>query len=210
MKTLRPITTIIAPLLLLSVLVVSDLSTPVLAATTPGLPAPGSTFDQRLTQRKQEQNVQLDSKTQMHLQQTCNSAQGIIRKLQGTTTSTVANHNAAYTKVDATLWVDIGQLKLANLNTFTLEQQHTTLVQKIATFQAVAVNYQQTLDDTLVINCQADVVGFQALINTNRAYYQQVQAASADVYQYTVNTVLPSLQTFNSQLQSASSSTNGQ
>lgn len=165
-------------------------------AVPPAAPPAGSSFDQRLAQRKAEQNLQLDEKSLKHIQQRCVNAQGDIRTLKGSTDTMVNNRNNTYKNIDAVLWVNIGQLKLANQSTFTLEQNRTELYQKMLTFQATAAQYQQTLDDLLVINCQADAVGFQSLLETSRAYYAQLITQKADIYNYIVNKVKPTLESF--------------
>lgn len=162
----------------------------------PAAPPAGSSFDQRLAQRKTEQNLKLDDKTAKHIQQQCVNAQGAIRVLKGKTDTMVANRNNTYKNIDAVLWVNIGQLKLANQSSFTLEQNRTDLYQKMLAFQATAAQYQQALDDILVINCQADPVGFQSLLETSRAYYAQLIAEKTDIYNFTVNTVKPTLESF--------------
>lgn len=197
-----------AAILCLTVFLTSVTST-AFATGTPANPAPGSTFDQRLAQRKAEQNEQLDTQTQLHIQQTCIIGQGHIRQLQTNATTMANNRTTTYQKIDGIILMSIGELKLASLDTFTLEQNRTTLVQKMSAFEATASNYQQTLGDLLVINCKADPVGYQALLDTARYYYKQLGVQSADISSYTVNTVQPVIQNFITQLQ-PKSSTGGQ
>lgn len=210
MKVIKPFINTLMPLLVIASLVVGSTPAAVAISLSPADPPSGSTFDQRLVQRKAEQNEQLDQKTTQHLQQQCQGAQTILRILQNKSVPMLSNRNATYLKIDAILWVNIGQLKLAGQTTFTLEQQHTVLAQKMAGFQNTSTNYLLNLNDILTINCAADVVGFQALLDTARAYYAQLISEEKDIYNYTVNTVKPTLEGFIAPLQPSTNTTGGQ
>jgi hypothetical protein len=106
-----------------------------------------------------------------------------------------------YGSIDAKLWIVTGQLKLAKQDTFQLEKQRLTLLDKTNNFQTLATNYKQTLDDSLVINCQADPNGFKALVDTARIYHDQLRAQSTDSHDYIVNTIKPGLGDFVIKLQ---------
>ncbi len=185
-------------LMLLTGLVVSGL---VSAQSAPAPPPPGSNSGQRLEQRKRERAIQLNDKDQKRLSQQCVSTQGVIRELQRSTGTIVTNHTKTYQKIDAKLWVTIGRLKLSDKDTFELEKRRGQLAEKAANFQTIAGYYQQTLDDMVVINCQADLVGFKALIDTARTYYEQTRASSADVRNYVVDQIKPILAGFATELQ---------
>ncbi len=189
--------------LVLSVVLIAPLilASSVYAALPPGAPAPGSTFAQRLEQRKQEQQVKMDKKEMDRLSGRCINVQSLIRPLQQATGQTVSKRTSTYQKIDAKLWVVIGQLKLAGKDTFKLEKQRTELAGKAAAFQTVSAQYQQTMDDILIINCQADIVGFKSLLETVRAYHNQVRTGSADVRSFVLDTIKPSLADYVTQLQ---------
>ena len=163
------------------------------AASVPANPAPGGTFADRLAQRKAEREIKLDEKDQRRLANQCVAAQGKVRTLYQSVTKIAEERKTAYQKVDAKLWVTIGRLKLANRDTFELEKQRANLAGKINDFQTTAANYTQTLDDIQVINCQADVVGFKALLDTARLYRQQVVDKSADIRGYVINDIKATL-----------------
>lgn len=171
------------------------------AVGTPAEPPAGSTFDQRLVQRKKEQNEQLNTQTQQHVTSTCTQEQTGITKLQTKVTTMNSTRTTTYQKIDGILLITIGQLKLDQLDTFTLEQDRATLAQKISAFETTAADYRQTLGDLLTINCQADPVGYQALLDTARYYLTHLAAQSTDISSYIANTVQPVLQNFATQLQ---------
>lgn len=178
------------------------------ALGTPVNASAGSTFEQRVAQRKQEQNEQLDTQTQQHIQGICITEQASIRNLQSKATDLVNKRNAAYQQIDGFTLVSIGQLKLASQDTFTLEKSRVTMVQKMTDFLTTAGNYQQTLGDLLTVDCKADVVGFQSLLDTARAYQAELKTQSQETASYITDTIIPALQTFGAQLQ-AKSSTGG-
>ncbi|MEO6761674.1 MAG: hypothetical protein ABI220_04875 [Candidatus Saccharimonadales bacterium] len=195
MKKLTILRTPILILVLATFIAVSYLTTAV-ALGVPVTPPAGSTFDQRLDQRKKEQNEQLDAKTVKHLQSVCGTEQLSIRKLQPWTATVANKRTTTYQNVDGILLISIGQLKLASQKTFELEQDRAALVQKITTFQDTFANYQQVLGDILVINCQADPIGFQALLDTARVYYTQLISQSGDIATYVNNVLQPVMQNF--------------
>ena len=98
--------------------------------------------------------------------------------------------------MDAKLWVMIGKLKIAQKDTFNLEKQRLTLAEKSARFQSTSQLYQQTLDDLVVVNCQADSAGFKALLDTARIYRGQLRDQSTEIRNYVINDIKPALTAF--------------
>jgi hypothetical protein len=172
------------------------------AADTPPSPAPaGSTLEQRTAQRKTERGTALSNNDQQRLVSTCRSAQTKIRTIQTAEVPMLDNRSQVYGSIDAKLWIVTGQLKLAKQDTFQLEKLRLALLAKSDNFQTAATNYKQALDDSLVINCQADPNGFKALLDTARIYNDQLRTQSADSHDYVVNTIKPALSDFVTKLQ---------
>lgn len=169
--------------------------------TAPSAPPAGGTFAQRLALRKQEQKVQLDERAQDRVTSRCVEAQNIVRQLQQEAGPLLDNREQAYHRIDGILWITIGELKLAEQDTFNLEQERAQLAAKAKTFQTTAEYYIQSLDDITVINCQADPIGFQALLQTARAYHQRIRAQSADIRTYVLDTIKPGIAKHTSELQ---------
>ena len=204
MKIKPAIKVIFKPALLLAVFLALVLSLaipqPASSQTAPAPTPAGGTFEQRLAQRKAERNVVLDERTTKRMQSLCVQAQGKVRVLQQKTTPAMVNRQRVYHQMDAKLWVIIGKLKIAGKDTLKLEQQRATLAQKSATFQTTAQLYQQSLDDLLSVNCQADPVGFKAVLDTGRIYRGQLRDQSTDIRNYTNNEIKPALGGFASEL----------
>ena len=179
-------------LMFLALLAVST-SQSVLAASVPANPPAGSSYTDRLAQRKAERDIKLDAKDAKRLGEQCTGAQGKIRTVYQGVTKTLEERKKAYHQVDAKLWVTIGRLKLADRDTFELEKQRSNLADKINDFQTTSSNYTQTLDDIQLINCKADVVGFKALLETARIYRQQVLDKSSAIHDYIVNDIKTTL-----------------
>lgn len=159
------------------------------AQTPPANPANGSTAAQRLEQRKAERKIVLEDKDQKRLLQVCTNVQAKISQLRRSTTPAFTERGKLYQRIDANLWVVIGQLKLAEKDTFELEKDRAALAAKTATFQTTLKNYQEVLDDMAVINCQADVVGFKALLETARLYFADLRTQSANIKAQVVDTI---------------------
>jgi len=165
----------------------------VVAQTAPKKPPAGGTFENRLAQRKSERKVQLDDKEQRRLSSRCTRTQQEVRALQQVTSRVADNRAAVYDQIDGKLWVTIGRLKLAEVDTFSLQRQRSTLEQKVEGFNTVMQYHRQTLDDIAVINCQADVVGFRALVDTARIYHKDLRARSADIRTYIIDQIKQNL-----------------
>ena len=171
------------------------------ANTVPALASPGSSFDQRLVQRKQERAVTLAPLDQTRLTDTCFGAQGKLSALEVNYVPTLANRIKVYQQIDAKILVTIGQLKLAGKDTFALEKDRLALVDKISAFQVSGANFTQSLDDTEIINCKADIVGFKALLETAQLYYASIQSQAVSIHDLIVNVVKPELASHTSDLQ---------
>lgn len=172
------------------------------AAETPPGPTPaGGTLEQRVAQRKAERGTALIEKDFKRLLTTCVAAQIKLRVIQKDDVAMFAKRTRVYGAIDSKLWIVTGQLKLANQDTFQLQKQHQDLVGKIGNFQTIATDYRQALDDTVVMNCQADPNGFKALLDTTRIYYTQLHAQSTATQAQILNTIKPTLKTHINDLQ---------
>lgn len=187
------------------------MSTAVVAAqTAPANPPPGSAIAQRLEQRKKERNIQLDDRNQKRLIEQCGAAQTNIRASQQRLTQLFTERAKTYGQVDGKLWVVIGQLKLAQKDTFDLDKKRATLADRIALATSTAANFQQTLDDVVVMNCKSDIVGFKAMIDTSRLYLAQVREQSSNIRTYIVDDVKTALNNQATDLQPKTSPNGGQ
>lgn len=171
------------------------------AATPPQPTAAGGTIDQRIAQRKAERGTVLSDTDSKRLVSSCARVQDKLRTIQTAAVPNLQNYLDTYHKVDARLWLVTGKLKLAKQDTFELEKQRLAFVDKVNAFEATDNSYQQVLDDSIVINCQADPVGFQALLDTARLYQDQLRTQSMDTRNYIVNTLKPTLGNYVSALQ---------
>lgn len=186
----------------LAILVVSVLAAGgiAVAQSAPAAPPSGSSFQQRLSQRKSEQKVQLDEKQARRLERRCTRAQQTIRELQQSTTQLANRRNLIYDHIEGKIWTITGMLKIADADTFKLEEQLATYDKKTDGFETIMGYYRQTLDDLAVINCQADLIGFQALLNTARQYHSNLRSRSEDIRQYIVDQINPTLGEFVAEL----------
>lgn len=171
------------------------------AQAPPAATPAGSSFEQRVAQRKAERNVVLAERDQKRMVSVCVSAQSKIRILQQETTPAIANRAKVNREIDAKLWIMIGKLKLAEKDTFELEKQRAGLAGKVSGFQQTADSYSQALDDTVAINCRADLIGFKALLDTARIYRTQLRDQSTDIRSYVNNDIKATLGAFADELQ---------
>ncbi len=173
-------------------------------------PPAGSTFEQRLDQRKKERNIKLDEKTQKRLIEKCTAAQSTIRTVQQKLPQIFIDKAKMHQQIDGKLWVTIGQLKLAQKDTFDLENKRIAFAAKAVDNEATSKYFQQTVDDLVVVNCKADTVGFKALLDTARIYLTQERGQTAGLRSYVVDQIKPALDTQITGLQSNSTKKEGQ
>lgn len=163
------------------------------AQAPPAAPPAGSTLEQRVAQRKQERQTNLDEKTAKRVQDKCTVTQNKIRTLKDGYTVSADNRNNTYRKIDAKIWVVIGSLKLIDKDTFKLEQQRQELAKQAAEFDTASAQFKQTLDDVAAINCKADPNGFMALVETSRLYNAQIRTSFKNIRAYVTDQVKPTI-----------------
>lgn len=161
----------------------------------------GSNLEQRIKQRKSEQEINLDTKQLARVAQRCTASQTKVRTIQDQLNPILTNRSKVYQRIDAKIWIAIGQLKLAEKDTFKLEKERATLARYVALFDETGAQYKQTLDDMVVMNCKADPVGFIALVETAREYHKELRKQITDIQTYTVDTIKTSLSEFSAALQ---------
>jgi hypothetical protein len=154
---------------------------------------PGSSLEQRVAQRKAERKIKLDEKSVKRLERSCVSAQTNLRQLRDEYVSVFDKRKEVYRKVDAKLWVAIGNLKYVNKDTFRLEQQRAQFLKQANAFDASADEFKQALDDISTMNCAADVVGFKAMVETTRLYNTKLRNQANGITNHVVNNIKPVL-----------------
>ncbi len=179
--------------LVLALVLLVSLGSGVFVEAQVASPPAGSTFEQRLAQRKSEQKISLEEKDATRLSKRCSNAKTTINGLQQKLSETVSNRRKTYETIDAKLWVGIGQHKLAGQDTFALEKQQAIYRQQIDKFNVLSAEYLQTIDDIVVLNCQTDVIGFKALLETSRSYLTQIRAHNEVMRVHVVNNIKPEL-----------------
>lgn len=169
-------------------------------AKAPAATAPGSTLEQRVAQRKAEKPTTLDARDQQRVTSMCTNAQAKLRTLKQKTTSIVDTRTGIYKSIDGKLWIATGKLKLADKDTFELEKQRGALATNVATYEAMAKEYQQVLDDAALINCKADPAGFKSLLETARDYRKALRSQTEIIRNDVINNIKPALTNYATEL----------
>ncbi len=176
-------------IVLLSVLTVSSFGGFASAASNPGNTPAGSSLAQRIAQRKKERKIKLDDAAKTRLESQCVSAQGVLRTKTDGYSSSSDNRDKVYRSIDAKLWIVIGNLKLIGKDTFSLEQQRLEYLKRVQAFENQSTQFQQVINDMLAMNCQADPVGFKALLETGRIYNSQIRSSFIAIKSYLIDHV---------------------
>ncbi len=163
------------------------------ADTSPANTPPGSTLQQRITQRKNERQSRLNIDDKQRLQSQCTLAQSKLRTLGDTYSSSSDKRDKVYRNIDATLWIIIGKLKLADKDTYSLEQQRTSYIKRVQAFENQSDQFQQAVKDIVAMNCKADPTGFKALLQTARLYNAQIRSSFIGIKSYLIDTIQPTI-----------------
>lgn len=173
----------------------------IVMAADPSSPAPGSTLEQRVTQRKQEQQVVLDETQTKRVQKQCKAAQVRLGSVIKDITKLSDNRSTTYRNVDGATLVAIGKLKIATKDTFALQQNRDEFAKQVAQFEATTAQYKQAIEDASLMNCEADPVGFMAMMATARSYNSMLSAQSKNISAVVADKIKPQLESFSKELQ---------
>lgn len=167
----------------------------------PTPPDPGSTLEQRVEQRKAEQAIVLDAKQIKRIEEQCRTSQPRISRLVEAADKLLADRLQKYNRIDAAILVSIGKLKLANKDTFYLESFRDEYNNAVEVFKTNHTSYRQSMDDMVVMNCQADPVGFKALLETARIYNSESMILSSDISRTVIDNIKPIIDEYAKELE---------
>ncbi|MBP9821204.1 hypothetical protein KBC85_03615 [Candidatus Saccharibacteria bacterium] len=173
----------------------------IVMAADPSPPAPGSTLEQRVAQRKQEQQVVLDETQTKRVQKQCKAAQVRLGSVIKDITKLSDNRSTTYRNVDGATLVAIGKLKIATKDTFALQQNRDEFAKQVAQFETTTAQYKQAIEDASLMNCEADPVGFMAMMATARSYNSMLSAQSKNISAVVADKIKPQLESFSKELQ---------
>lgn len=173
----------------------------IVMAADPSPPAPGSTLEKRVAQRKQEQQVVLDETQTKRVQKQCKAAQVRLGSVIKDITKLSDNRSTTYRNVDGATLVAIGKLKIATKDTFALQQNRDEFAKQVAQFEATTAQYKQAIEDASLMNCEADPVGFMAMMATARSYNSMLSAQSKNISAVVADKIKPQLESFSKELQ---------
>lgn len=211
MQTFRSYSRYWSLAIVLTIVISISIAQPVTRAynAEPASPPAGNSLEARIEQRKNEQDIILDAKLTKRLQEQCKNAQPRISRLVDKTDKLLSSRIATYQHIDGTLLITLGKLKLAEKDTFALEQLRTDYLTKVGVFKTNMLEYRQALDDAVVMNCQADTEGFKALVDTARIYNDRVNYLSLEISTHMIDRIKPAIDAFAVELEPTIDNTEG-
>lgn len=153
----------------------------VAADNRPATPDSGSSLGERIELRKSDRSVSLDDAEERRLERRCPQAQSTVRQLQNSKTQMLNNRADVYNRISGKTWLGIGGIRLADGDVFALKRHALDLDDKVEDFNANATLFNQTIRDILQMNCEADVEGFKALVETAQEYDQLLLSLANDI-----------------------------
>lgn len=151
------------------------------ADNRPVTPESGSSIDERIELRKSDRSVSLDEAEERRLERRCTQSQSTVRQLQNSKAQMLNNRADVYNRISGKTWLGIGGIRLADGDVFALKRHALNLDDKVEDFNSNASLFNQTIRDILQMNCEADVEGFKALVETAQEYDRLLLSLANDI-----------------------------
>lgn len=147
----------------------------------PSEPASGSSLDQRIELRKADRDVSLDESEERRLERRCTQVQSSVRQLQNSKAQMLNRRADVYNRISGQTWLALGGVRLADGDVFALKRHALNFDEKVEDFNSNAELFNQAIRDALQMNCEADAVGFKALIETIQEYDRILLGLANDI-----------------------------
>lgn len=150
-------------------------------ASRPAEPESGSSLEERIELRKSDRSVSLDEAEERRLERRCTQSQSTVRQLQNSKAQMLNTRADVYNRISGKTWLGIGGIRLADGDVFALKRHALNLDDKVEDFNTNATLFNQTIRDILQMNCEADVEGFKALVETAQEYDRLLLSLANDI-----------------------------
>lgn len=147
----------------------------------------------RIEKRKAEIKTTLTTVQQKRVQSRCKNAQPLLKVTTEKTIKIQVNRDKIHTDILNKLTSLETKLAASGVDTTAFKVQIADLTTKIETFKADSAAYQQALQDTAALDCQADPVGFKASLEASRAALKKLQADAVAIRTTVAQNIKPRL-----------------
>lgn len=147
----------------------------------PSEPESGNSLDERIELRKSDRDVSLDESEERRLERRCTQVQSSVRQLQNSKAQMLDQRADVYNRISGQTWLALGGIRLADGDVFALKRHALDFDDKVEDFNSNAELFNQAIRDALQMNCEADAVGFKALIETIQEYDRILLGLANDI-----------------------------
>lgn len=123
-----------------------------------------TTRDQRVNQRKAEQQAHINEQSLSNLAARCEKIQKTITTLKTKDAKALTRRHDFYTDKANKLNYIVENLKKQNISSATLETASQPFTVAVNKYLVDAQNYKAAIDDLAAMNCSSDTAGFRATI----------------------------------------------
>ncbi len=131
---------------------------------TPSSPEDSTTIDQRIAQRKTTYKAQLVAVNAAQVASKCSLAQSVLTEVRSKDSKTASIRLQAYNDLAKRLAFLVDNLSSQGTDATALSNAQTQFIASINTYLNDREKYKVAMDDAIVIDCNADPVGFRASV----------------------------------------------
>lgn len=154
----------------------------------------------RITKLKEQAKTRLTAAQQERIKSRCKNAQTHLNKTIDKTTRAQTNRDKIHAGLVERLTILESKLSSTGLDTMELKNQIATLKSTIDTFKADTNTYIKTLQDTAVVDCQADPDAFKLSLEAARESLKKIHTDAVAIRTIFINDVKPHLAVLKQQL----------
>jgi chromosome segregation ATPase len=156
--------------------------------------------EERIKAAKDKMASKISAAQEKRIASVCKSAQTKVEKLQANISNIVENRQEKYTKVSTKLAEVSAKLKAAGADTTELDAAIAGMESKITEVTTELEDYNTSLSDLAIMDCEEDPSGFKAALETARTQRTEAVLLTGTVKTYVNETIKPILQTLRSSL----------
>ncbi len=135
--------------------------------TLPQDPSQSTSLPQRIVQRKASLKTALSGPESQRVSKACVLAQTSLQDIK-TKDAAAADKRFVYNDLASRLATNIDHLERQSIDTTKVKAQQATFKNAINKYLADAATYKNTMDDAVVMGCEADPSGFEATLLSAR------------------------------------------
>jgi hypothetical protein len=141
---------------------------------TPSDPSASTKIEERIAERKNSAPLQLSEERKQQIMKNCAVAQEGMQAIKTKDLAASQKRQSTYSGLATKLATTIDYLERQSINTASLKKSQSAFIKSINSYLSNYVIYKTALDDTIVMSCAKDPVGFDVSLISARQYRQKL------------------------------------